>query len=318
MLLMAVTREQLELQLSRLRARVKDPRHGLFGPHSMVWRVNREQLMFMAGGRAALLQEAHPFVAHGVDQHSLTRSDPAGRFARTFRNVYAMVFGDLESALGAARRVHSIHTHIHGEIAEPSGAHPHGSRYDANEEHALLWVHATLWESSLFVYELLMRPLSSADKERYYQETKLFAYLFGISDEVLPASYRDFMAYNRRMWHSNELFVGTPAREMAGFLLAAQRPGFETTMAWYRVITAGMLPAPLREAYELPFGRSERVLYRASVRALRAAVPLIPRQLRYIPAYLQARERIGRPIEPTLAERFFTGRLLPAVRGRAA
>jgi uncharacterized protein (DUF2236 family) len=315
---MAVSREQLEMHLARVRERVRDPRHGLFGPSSVLWRINREQALFLAGGRAALLQEAHPFVAHGVDQHSLTRTDPTGRFVRTFRNVYAMVFGDLDSALTAARRVHAIHTRIRGAIGEPSGAHPAGSRYEANEEHALLWVHATLWESSLLVYELLVRPVSPPDKERYYQETKLFAYLFGISDAVLPPSYRDFVAYNRRMWHSDQLFVGTPAREMAGFLLAPKVPALESTMAWYRVVTAGLLPAPLREAYDLPFGARERVLYRASLRALRTALPFVPRQLRYIPAYLQARERIGRPIEPTLAERLFTERLLPSVKRRAA
>src|SRR5688572_12475751 len=113
---MAVTREQLEAHLDKVQARVRDPRAGLFGPGSLVWNINREQSIFLAGGRAALLQEAHPYVAHGVDQHSLTRSDPQGRFERTFRNVYAMVFGDLESALKSARRVHTIHERIRGQI----------------------------------------------------------------------------------------------------------------------------------------------------------------------------------------------------------
>ena len=39
-----------------------------------------------------------------VEQHSATRTDPAGRFLRTFENVYPMIFGDLESALRSARR----------------------------------------------------------------------------------------------------------------------------------------------------------------------------------------------------------------------
>jgi uncharacterized protein (DUF2236 family) len=319
---MTVSREQLEAHLQRLTARVRDPRQGLFGPGSMVWRINRERVLFVAGGRAALLQEAHPFVAHGVDQHSHTRTDPAGRFERTFRHVHAMLFGDLDGALASARRVYGIHTHIRGQIAEASGAHAAGSPYQANDEHALLWVHATLWDSSLVLYERLFRPLTVEERERYYQETKLFAYLFGISDALLPPSYDDFAAYNRKMWHSNELFVGEPAKEMARFLLGAPRQSggapslFSSTMAWYRVITAGLLPAPIRAGYGFSFGRTERALFRASLRGLRAGLPLLPRQLRFVPAYVQARERTGRPIALNIAERIVADRV--SARRRAA
>jgi hypothetical protein len=43
---------------------------GLFGPASMTWRVNREMVLLAGGGRALLLQVAHPLVAAGVEQHS--------------------------------------------------------------------------------------------------------------------------------------------------------------------------------------------------------------------------------------------------------
>jgi uncharacterized protein (DUF2236 family) len=300
---MAVTREQLEAHLEKITARVRDPRHGLFGPDSMVWSVNREHMIFLAGGRAALLQQAHPFVAQGIEHHSRTRSDPQGRFKRTFKHVYAMVFGDLDSALRAARRVYAMHDRVRGVIAERAGVFAEGSRYDANAEHALLWVHATLWESSIKVYELIFRPLSAEEKERYYQETKLFAYLFGIADDVLPATWNDFLAYNERMWASNELFVGTLAREMQQFLFTPPTPLLTQPAAWYRVMTAALLPPRLREQYGMSYGRSERAIYEASVPLLRALVRLAPRELRYIAAYQEARARIGWPVSKTLAGR---------------
>lgn len=300
---MAVTRDQLEAHLERVCASVKDPRHGLFGPRSMVWSINREQMMFLAGGRAALLQEAHPFVAQGVQQHSLTRTDPQGRFKRTFQNVYAMVFGDLDHALKAARRVHAIHERIRGHMTEAAGNYAEGSAYEANSEPALLWVHATLWESSIKVYELIFRPLSADAKERYYQETKLFAYMFGISDDVLPPTWPDFLAYNERMWSGDELGVASAARELAGFLFAPQNPMLARGLDWYRVMTAGLLPPRLREMYDFTYGARERALYEASIPMLRAAVRVMPRKFRFIPAYAKARERIGLPIVPTLAER---------------
>src|SRR5688572_13970008 len=89
-----VTRDQLEESLAELRAQVADPRAGILGPDSIAWRIGSDLGLFLGGGRAVLLQLAHPAVAYAIDQHSHTRTDVAGRFQRTFRNVFAMVFGD--------------------------------------------------------------------------------------------------------------------------------------------------------------------------------------------------------------------------------
>ncbi len=307
---MSVSRDQLEASLEKVRARVRDPREGLYGPSSLIWRVNREQLLFMAGARAALLQEAHPFVAHGVDQHSKTKTDPVGRFVRTFKHVHGMVFGDLESANTSARRVHKYHTAIHGEIGEDTGAHRKGTRYEANNEQALLWVHATVWESSILAYELLFYPLSQGEKERYYQETKLFAYMFGIPDEILPPTWPDFLAYNERMWNSSELAVGNTARDMAAFLLSPNNHFHARFAALVKPMTAGFLPARFREEYGLAFGARERATYEAALLAVRAGWRLLPRQQRFVPAYLNALERLGRGIVPSLPERL-VGRIYP-------
>src|SRR4051812_10480420 len=71
---------------------------GLFGPGSMTWRVNREGVLLLGGGRALLLQVAHPLVAAGVSQHSNYREDPFGRLYRTLDTVTTVVFGDTEQA----------------------------------------------------------------------------------------------------------------------------------------------------------------------------------------------------------------------------
>lgn len=300
---MAVSREQLEAQLERIASRVRDPRHGLFGPGSLVWTVNREQMMFLAGGRAALLQEAHPFVAYGVDQHSATRTDPQGRFRRTFKHVHAMVFGDLDSAFTAARRVHAIHCRVRGTLDRKLGAHAAGAPYEANAEHALLWVHATLWESSVDVFERIFRPLSLAEKREYYQQTKLFAYLFGISDDTLPPTWEDFLTYNRRMWASDQLAVDRVGHDLVRFLFTPPTPALSGVMRWYRLVTAGLLPPPVRALYGLPWTARDGRVLDASLAALRAAIRATPRRYRYSRAYRRARRRVGQPLRPTLAER---------------
>lgn len=293
---MTVSRDDLEAMISDLRARTRDPAAGLFGPESRTWLIDREAILFLGGGRAALLQTAHPFVAHAVDQHSETKRDPLGRFQRTFDNVFAMVFGDLEQAVRSARRVHSIHRRVNGPVAEDAGRFPQGTPYDANNEEALFWVHATLVDTALMVYELCVGPLPAAEKEEYYQETRRFARLFGIPDSVIPPSFPDFEAYNRRMWESDVLFVGRPAMEMRRFLFSPQKVTRRPLYRWLERMTAGLMPPRLRDAYELPWGRADRTVFKASLASLRRTVPLLPAPVRYLPAYLNACRRIeGKP-----------------------
>ncbi|MBK7859028.1 MAG: DUF2236 domain-containing protein [Archangiaceae bacterium] len=82
------------------------PVEGLFGPHSGAWEILRELAIAFGGGRALLLQLAHPAVSSAVRQHSNYREDLLGRTLRTFDAVYRIVFGDLDTALGIADRVH--------------------------------------------------------------------------------------------------------------------------------------------------------------------------------------------------------------------
>jgi uncharacterized protein (DUF2236 family) len=282
----------LERCLLDLRARIPDPRAGLYGPGSKLWEVNREAMLFLGGGRAALLQLAHPFVADAIAQHSKTEADPWGRFRRTFRNVFAMVYGDLETAFGAARQVHRVHQRISGRLAEDLGGYRASDPYQANHPDALLWVHATLWETSVLVYERIGRPLDDAEKEGYYRETRLFAALFGIEESRLPATWSQFVDYNRSMWSSDRLVVGRAAREMGAFLFRPRSALSVPVMRWLRVMTAGLMPEPLRSEFDLPWGRRAQWTFERSVATLRHTHRFWPRRVRFVPAYLAALRRL--------------------------
>lgn len=292
---MIVTRRQFEERLAQIEAGVKDPCWGLFGPDSLSWRISRESVTFLGAGRAALLQLAHPYVAHAVEQHSATRADPIGRFNRTFLHVYGMIFGDLPSALASARRVRGVHDHIHGPIDEDVGRYARGHRYTAHDEQGLLWVLATLIETSVMAYELGIARLTPAEKEAYYQESKVFGALFGLSDEAMPADWPAFKRYCEEMASGSALAVGRPALETARFLLAAEGPTGPFKRV-YATLTTGLLPPRVREGYELPFGPAEEATYRSTLRAVERAWPLIPERMRWVPDYVEARRRVaGRP-----------------------
>lgn len=224
-----------------------------------------------------------------------------------------MVYGDLDTAMGAARAVHGIHRRIMGEAPEDAGPFAAGSPYRADEPHALLWVHATLWDTSVLCFESVVRPLVAAEKDDYYADTRRFALLFGIPDDVLPTSWEAFAAYNRAMVESDVLTVTSAAREMAGFLFRPLAPGSGPLMKRYAETTAWLLPERLASGFGLERGGAagER-RFEATLRTLRRAWPHLPRRLRYLPPYVDARRRIaGRRDRDPLGEllnRLWVGR----------
>jgi uncharacterized protein (DUF2236 family) len=300
---MLVSRDDLEASLAQVRALVADPRHGIHGPHSPAWRLDRDVFNFLGGGRAALLQLAHPFVAYAIDQHSSARSDVVGRFQRTFASVFAISFGALDDAFRAARRVHEIHARITGALPEAVGPFPAGTVYHANDVDALLWVHATLVDTVVQVTELIHGRLRAGEKDAYCRASWQFARMFGIPEARLPSDWPAFRRYFDGMVESPVITVAPPARDMARFLLGrgpGQRQGHA---AWLvEVITAGLLPPRLRVAFDLRFGPRERLAWAAILTGLRSLARRMPPRLRYLPAYLAAQRRLqGEPPSETAA-----------------
>jgi ER-bound oxygenase mpaB/B'/Rubber oxygenase, catalytic domain len=130
-----------------------------------------------------------------------------------------MTFGTLDQALKGARRLHRRHAAITGVMPKAAGPFPAGSHYRANETSAQRWVHATLVETALVAHDLILAPLSSGERERYYAESCILAALFGIPQTSLPSSWEEFGAYNRSMWDSETLTVTPEARARAGQIL---------------------------------------------------------------------------------------------------
>ena len=92
---------------------------GLYPEDSITRRVNRENVLLLGGGRALLMQLAHPKVAAGVDEHSDFRTHPVRRLRRTVRMTMAIVFGDLKTAEAAAQSVNRVHGRVRGEKDAP-------------------------------------------------------------------------------------------------------------------------------------------------------------------------------------------------------
>ena len=290
---MVVTRADLEASLAALRGQISDPRAGILGPHSIAWQIGGDLAVFVGGGRAALLQLAHPMVAHAIAQHSRTRADVAGRFRRTFRSVFAMVFGDLDDAFRAARVVHAIHAAVHGTIPEAVGGWAAGTPYCANDAEALRWVHATLVDTTLVVRERLDGALPEAVKDGYVIEMNRFAALLGVPAALLPRSHAAHASYMREMLGSDRIAVAPCAREMARFLIGRGGDRQPVLGRITEAVTALLLPPPLATAFAL---RASPRLARFGLASFGRVHHRVPSRLRRIPACSEAERRLaGRP-----------------------
>lgn len=268
---------------------------GLFGPRSLFWTVWQEQAQLLGAGRAILLQLAHPLVAAGVADHSSFQTDPLGRLQRTLNMMLTIVFGDRARAEAMLRQFHAVHVPIQGQLPDPAGPFAAGVAYRAQDPTLKLWVHATLMDTGLLVYERFVRPLSPTEREAFYQDSRLLARREGIHDSLIPPTFQDFNAYMARMLTSDELTVSDTARALAydvfhprvwlPLRLAAQ------VSQW---VTAGLLPGPVREAYRLPWSPRHEALLVGLSRVTRLGIPLLPPLLRLMPQARAATSRLRR------------------------
>lgn len=241
----------------------------------MARRLNRELFLALGSTAAVLLQVAHPLVAAGVDQHSDFRRDPFGRFHRTANTSLDAVFGDTARARRALRRIDARHVRVRGTT---EGGRP----YRAQDPQLLLWVQATLVLTSLRWYELVAGRLPPADRQRYWDEGKVFARELGVPDETFPPTIGDLEHYERAMLETAVL-PDTTSRMVARTVLHpfAVLP---SAMYWPTdVITAGQLPPALRAAFGLRWGTAERLFFRFVIEALRLWRALAPRWLAIVP-----------------------------------
>ena len=305
-----VDEADLERELAIIRNAAAESSAGAFGPSSMIWRIDKEAVIFLGAGRALLLQLAHPWIAAAIAQHSPVLADPIGRFHRTFYAMFTMVFGTTEQALAAARRLHQRHCRVSGTLPEAAGPFAAGSRYEANDVAALRWVHATLIDTALVAYQLVHPPLCAEEREHYWTEARLFAAFFGIPQDALPQSWAEFTGGNETMWRSDVLTVTDAARSIAGAVLSGAGTWLPIP-SWYRALTARLLPARLREDFGLPYGALEHRKTERALAVLRHVYPWVPAHLRHVGPYQEACARLSgqqRPGATTqLLNRFWIG-----------
>jgi uncharacterized protein (DUF2236 family) len=159
---------------------------GLAGPGSLSWEVfSNPVALFVGGITAVILELAEPRVRSGVWNHSTFRTDPLARMERTGLAAMVTVFG----AKSAAEKMIAGVGRMHARIA---GTTPCGQPYRADDPELLDWVHATAAFGFLEAYAAFVRPLSEAERDRYYAEGLAAAHLYGATGA--PATHAERVA----------------------------------------------------------------------------------------------------------------------------
>jgi uncharacterized protein (DUF2236 family) len=256
----------------------------LFGPRSVTWKINREAAVMLGGGRALLLQVAHPLIAAGVAEHSHFREEPLARLWRTLDLMLTLVFADATAALRAVQTIERVHTRVRGTLSEDVGPFTRGTPYEAGDPELLYWVYATLVDSALAVYERFVGPIAPSERATYVEESKIGARLFGVPESLIPATLPAFEDYMRAQLEGDILTVGRAGREVAEAVL---RPPVALPLVpascTARFFAVGLLPPLLRARFGLTWSRAEEILMDTVAAGTRRTLPFLPGIVRFLP-----------------------------------
>jgi uncharacterized protein (DUF2236 family) len=185
----------------------------------------------------------------------------------------------------AIRRMNAIHGVVRGQIPES------GAPYFARDPRLLLWVHATLVDTALRIYDRYVEPLTDAEAQAYHAESREIAVRLGVPEELMPLTLTELRAEMASMIASGEVHVSPTARSLAPSVMypTAFPPRFVWDAA--HLVSMSVMPPELRRQYGIPWSRARSSGLRRAAAASRAVLPFVPAPLRFVPQYRSALRR---------------------------
>ena len=237
--------------------------------------IAAEGVLLLGAGRAILLQIANPSVGRGVAEHSTFTERPLDRFRATTTFLYAAVYGTPGQVAAVRRMVNHAHVPVRRAA---DGRH---SGYNAFDPGLQLWVLATLYDSTMTVFEKVYGPLSGAEADAVYRDYARIGTILQVPAGVWPAdraAFDDYWSAGLRTLATDEATVRV-AREL---LHPHAVPWWaHACMPLIRLVTTGLLPEPLREKFGLPWDGRRQLLFNLVMHVLALVYPPLPRRLRH-------------------------------------
>lgn len=283
---------------------------GLFGPGSISWRVGADWPSALVGGMSGLiLGTLHPLVLAGTLDHSIFRTDPIGRLARTASFVMATAFGSTEVAGGVVDYVNKLHSRI-------SGTAPNGNFYSATDPGLAVWTHVTIYGGFLDGHlRYAPDPIEGKEIDGYWDEVARVPEMLGATGvprsryevedyflRIRPELEASRDALDSARWvlkggkgntptvrdsadalvKAWEQFMPGPAGRLAGgrVLRPASAGAVRLAYAIFARTAVDLLPEWGRRMLQLKRSPLAEPLTKAYFATLRLAVPTMPRALR--------------------------------------
>ncbi|WP_374009732.1 oxygenase MpaB family protein [Leifsonia sp. LS-T14] len=258
--------------------------------------IASEALTLAGGGRALLLQIAHPAVGRGVVEHSDFASRLMDRFDGTMLYLTASMFGTDEELRAMRRIVNRAHAPVKaGEPAEAPAVS--GRPYNAYDPQLQLWVAATLYETMMKLHALVFGELTADQADAVYRE-----FVEALSNLQLRADrWPDSRAAFDLYWVDmvKQLRVDDDVRVVARQILYPRHVPWwwRPSLPAVRLVTAGLLPASVRREFQLPWNASRQRRFDRLIRWTAVVYPRLPARLRHLPRD-RYRAKLRRAVQP--------------------
>jgi len=261
---------------------------GYFGPHSMMWKVNKEITVLFGGARALLMHAAHPLIAAGARQTSFYQRDPWKRLIRTLSLQNSVTFGTKEEADESAHRINKLHEVIKGKDEVSGGT------YDALDHEQLLWVHACLQISSIYFYEKTVKKLSEDEKNNYHKENMIAAEMVLIDISKMPKTYDELKKWVIKKSKENKYLIYTDvAKDVQDIISGGPVPTHIKPIWPFIAFTAfHTLPKEFKAIYNIKTTKVKQLILNLNLFLLKTTRPLLPPFFRLIAPARWARQRI--------------------------
>ena len=244
------------------------------GPRSVLGRIVTDPRIAFTGFATGLLQIMHPAVSAGVIQHSGFFDDP---FDRVYRSVPRIV-ATITSESGAARavKVRDYHRDIKGLDAN-------GARYHALDPEVFWWTHMCFVWGFLTTAERFRHPrLRPGEREQFYAESVEWWRRYDLSMRFVPPDLASFLEdFDRRCatdleWTEAAAAALEVSTFRAPFPVPLDRVIGAPLTPVMRLAMIGTLPAPVRERFDLPWTRADRLGYASLTQAVSQGGRLLP------------------------------------------
>jgi uncharacterized protein (DUF2236 family) len=237
--------------------------------------IGAEAILLLGAGRAILLQLAHPAVGRGVVEHSTFTAHPLDRFRATMTFMYAATYGTDEQKAAVRRMVNRAHAPVRGAA---EGAQAGYSAFDADLQ---LWVLATLYDSTVTVYQMVYGALADEEADAIYRDYARIGTILQVPAKLWPADRAGFGAY----WTAGLQELRTDA----GTVRVARELLHPKAVPWWmracmpavRLVTAGLLPAPVRADFALPWSARRQRRFARVMAGMASVYPRLPRRVRH-------------------------------------